>query len=569
EGASVTLFASPEGGTPINFTSFSTEADGYAEIKFTSEIGQTDYYYTVKPNREGWEEVKGSFDFGTADSDTINVILTNPNVDPNEGWTSLGNATFQDGWLLPCFGIDQTDSANWYEVELQQNDATPTTYRLVDPYKGNAPLAEINEATGHGYIEFSVADPDHVTFSLTDAGFASERNGFSKFYCYNSLSLYTFYYPNLSTEQIVSALGDQIPYSTYKDGVVTISSTIVDGKYSNDASFGDQDDPTGGYGWTGSDKNPANMEARIIFPGTVYPPVVTPEPRNFTASFYVTDQNANPIEGASVTLFASPEGGTPINFTSFSTEADGYAEIKFTSEIGQTDYYYTVKPNREGWEEVKGSFDFGTADSDTINVILTNPNVDPNEGWTSLGNATFQDGWLLPCFGIDQTDSANWYEVELQQNDATPTTYRLVDPYKGNAPVAEINEAIGHGYIEFSVADPDHVTFSTVNAGFAYAEAAISEMYCRNKLSYYIVNNPTLTSEQIINALGNNIPYTTYKDGVVTIGSTLTDGNYVNDACFGIQDAVNSGYSWTDSDKKTLNMEARIIFPGTVYPPVV
>lgn len=203
-------------------------------------------------------------------------VPDDPNVDPNEGWTSLGNATLQDGWVLPAFGIDQMAEENWYEVELQQNDADKSLYRLVDPYRGNCPVVSYNTSTAkHGYIVFDISDPEHVVFMESEAGFANSQMGVSKFYPFNSLG-WAVGYLDVDANTIVDAIGDELDYTTYKDGIVTLSSTygplkdsegnVVGEGWTNDACFGLQGEIYAGYTWTQQSK-PANMETRIAFPG--------------------------------------------------------------------------------------------------------------------------------------------------------------------------------------------------------------------------------------------------------------------------------------------------------------
>lgn len=192
------------------------------------------------------------------------------------------------------------------------------------------------------------------------------------------------------------------------------------------------------------------------------------------------------------------------------------------------------------------------------------PNKDPNEGWTSLGNATFMDGWLLPGVGIDQTNRENWYEVELQQNDENKAVYRLVNPYKGNCPLAAINQSTKNGYIQFDVTDPDHVVFANVDAGFVFADAGITEFYCNNNLSYYV--NGGYPASVVIEQLGDQIPYTTFKDGVLTLGRITTDDGVYNDACYGTQNKKNALYGWNDENDDPANMSVAVYFPGTPLP---
>lgn len=195
--------------------------------------------------------------------------------------------------------------------------------------------------------------------------------------------------------------------------------------------------------------------------------------------------------------------------------------------------------------------------------IIDDPNADPNEGWTSLGNAQFKDPWLLP--GIGMEDSAP-YEVELQQNDADENVYRLVDPYKGNCPAANFNTSTAkHGYIQFNVSDPDHVYFIPVEAGFANADLGVTKFYCNNQLGGLVYEG--YEASLVVEVLGDMLPYATLKDGVINLGSvegTDEEGNatVTYDAIFGIQGKINAGYGWTDENDIQIPMLGKIVFPG-------
>lgn len=184
-----------------------------------------------------------------------------PGVD-DEDWTSIGFAKFVDGWVLPLFGIDQFEYE--YEVGIQQNNNKETRYRLVNPYK-SGPVADYNQSTSDGYIVFDIADPAHVSFNAVDAGFAYLGAGLSEMYCYNTLTLFALYY-GVSYADIVSQLGDVIPYTTYKDGVVSLDFIIDEGENWYDACFGDQTDPAGGFQWQDSEGVVPDMRCRITLP---------------------------------------------------------------------------------------------------------------------------------------------------------------------------------------------------------------------------------------------------------------------------------------------------------------
>ena len=203
---------------------------------------------------------------------------------------------------------------------------------------------------------------------------------------------------------------------------------------------------------------------------------------------------------------------------------------------------------------------------DVIGLVSSAEKGDPNEDWTSLGNATLTDGWVLPAFGIDQNDASNKYKVELQQYKFDSNIYRLVDPYHGDCPAAQYNESSKTGYIQFDVTDPDHVLFLPVEAGFANSELEITKLYCINTIAVFTAITGTSVSETIglLEANGYNVPYTTFKDGVVTLTSYKDNDQWVSDACFGIQGEQAAGYIWNDQNEKPIDMFAQIVFPTEI-----
>ncbi|MCM1310026.1 MAG: hypothetical protein NC301_03245 [Bacteroides sp.] len=190
--------------------------------------------------------------------DMIEMTKFDPNADPNEGWKNIGTAHLMDGWVLPAFDIDQAE--NIYEVEMQQNEENSNLYRLVDPYKGKCPVADYNECTKPGYIEFDVTDPDNVMFSINvKAGFTLAEAEINNFYCYDYMSLYCTdnkKTPNEINEILTENGEEPIVSSTYKDGVITV----------NEACYG-LSAIEAGYIWVDENEVPINMSAKIWFPG--------------------------------------------------------------------------------------------------------------------------------------------------------------------------------------------------------------------------------------------------------------------------------------------------------------
>ena len=213
----------------------------------------------------------------TINMDVFNAPVSGDTGDPDdsdEGWEDAGTATLVDGWVLPAFGINQLDKENWFEVPLQKSTKNENIYRLVDPYhqEGFPALAK-NTSKTVGYIVFDATDPDHVVVNIdqVEAGFANSSLGITKYYCYNTLAMYSLYF-DYDPSFIVSVLGDDIAYTTFKDNVLSLGS-YDDPEYGiqYDANFGYQTDKGGGYTWTDEDDETADMTAYVLLEGASLP----------------------------------------------------------------------------------------------------------------------------------------------------------------------------------------------------------------------------------------------------------------------------------------------------------
>ena len=235
--------------------------------------------------------------------DVFNAPVSDDVPDPDEGWTTVGNASFEDAWVLPGIGvIAPTDPAYIYDVPLQQNDANPYLYRLVDPYHqpGFAGL-DYNTSTKVGYIMIDVTDPDRVVINgyKVDAGFANPSAGISKFYCYNTLGMYLA--EGYTLEEVAQYLGDEMPLTTYKNGVVTLS-YYNDPMYGieYDANFGIPAAPEGGYQWQDEFDQPVAMTGSITFPTSGVNDVIGDNSANGPVRYYNLQgvEVANPTAGS-------------------------------------------------------------------------------------------------------------------------------------------------------------------------------------------------------------------------------------------------------------------------------
>lgn len=190
----------------------------------------------------------------------------------DEDWTDIGDATFIDGWVIPGFYADQFQFP--YQVPAQQNKENPNLYRLVGPYH-HGPVAEVNQAQNTGYIKFDISDPEHVVFYQVDSGFSNFDLWQLRFYCYNQLGSYLMQAPEgVTLNSLIQQLGDEIPYTTFKDGVVKLSYKDIPSQDLRlyDANFGNQIKPLGGYMWTD-----VSMLASITLPSAGVDSLVSDE----------------------------------------------------------------------------------------------------------------------------------------------------------------------------------------------------------------------------------------------------------------------------------------------------
>ena len=214
-----------------------------------------------------YRDKEGTRPFGTAEMYDF-VAASKRAADSNAGWTDLGNATFTDGWLSPGWEINQFQTE--YEVPLQQNNANPNLYRLVNPYLVG-PMRVYNLSKTGGYLTFDISNPDFVLIQKCDVGFADPENGYTRFLLYNMFGYYVERYPDYTPAQIISLQGDYMPHTTYENGVVRLNYRTYQSNGSPrreyDANFGTQFHPGGSYGWYTEAGEPINMTAKIVFPG--------------------------------------------------------------------------------------------------------------------------------------------------------------------------------------------------------------------------------------------------------------------------------------------------------------
>lgn len=187
--------------------------------------------------------------------------------------------------------------------------------------------------------------------------------------------------------------------------------------------------------------------------------------------------------------------------------------------------------------------------------------------WKDAGTVEFIDGWILPALGIDQFE--NKYVVNLQQHIIDENMYRLVDPYHVG-PAAPFNTCKQKGYIVLNLSDPNHVIVNPgmVRNGFGNLDLGSPYFYSYNELQY-LVNITQMDPSRIIQAMGNEIPYTKFENNIVklerfTVPTGENAGQTFYDANFGFVDDRAGGYNWPTPQGYDYipDMTTYIFFPG-------
>lgn len=240
-----------------------TQTYNYRRIyaRYDEALGEINFAELNAIDWKAYEKENGSTPVGSFYIFDLEGALIEGGVEDN--WISIGNATLYDGWVLPGFGINQME--NPYEVPMEQNIINPALYRLVDPYH-RGPIADRNISTTKGSILFDTSDADHVLFYKRDAGFANADMGIYQFFCYNLLGAYVQFFTDYTPAQLIKQLEGKVPFTTLKDGVMTLSYIIDEDGINNDTNFGYQLDPAGFYTWEMWLSRSVDMSSKIIFP---------------------------------------------------------------------------------------------------------------------------------------------------------------------------------------------------------------------------------------------------------------------------------------------------------------
>ncbi len=104
--------------------------------------------------------------------------------EPQEGWKQLGTGTFSDD----MFSVISENFLDTWEVEIEESEARPGLYRLVNPF-GNGKCPYFENAFNGNDLVIDATDPEHVWIPLQEMGFSAGAWGTFSISCFNGLMI--------------------------------------------------------------------------------------------------------------------------------------------------------------------------------------------------------------------------------------------------------------------------------------------------------------------------------------------------------------------------------------------
>lgn len=459
-----------------------------------------------------------------------------------DDWQSIGNGRYTDGFVAWTVGDTGYEMDAW-AVEIEESAAHPGLFRLKNPYANCTYATQYGEVdlTQDYYMIVDATTADQVYVPLFDTGV----NPWSYGECYGQ--------------------SDQgAGFGTYDEAAKTITFPAFGLKSRLDE---------GSWYSCNNDQN-----CKIYLPGAL----------DYTAQLTagemcgVTDATATLTTGADVT-YVKAAFGTYGNATDFEqkTPADGTLDLSYTmSDPGK--YELTVQ--------------YYNAEDSLLTTISTFFfNIDDQEGqWKSLGTTSMTEPFFYSFLGTDYP--ASTYEVELEENIATPGYYRIVNPmanYAGAAASYNSHDLTSHNhYIYIHAEDPGQVYLEESPIGFdvGYGAMGVSPvsgqygsldkgiitipsgagaLWCRDWYNGYNMAFTANFEVTIPNEHTVTVKSAYEGAGTVAITDPATEGTSVTTKASSVTITATPGENakflfWSDAEGNEVSTEATYTFHGSV-----
>ena len=426
------------------------KGEAFAKVACSANTADMEYdkTYTVKVC------VANAQDATLYGMDTLTISVTCP-----APWKSLGKAKFAENFL--------DGSGTYYDVEIQQNELAPNTFRLVEPY------AEIlGDIAVDKYLEFSIL-PEGYDFNgmILDAEYVVFKDyntgQWNSNYAEDIFALHPYRFGRTPDRWTYNVVLD------YQENGLPGEVSLAPLYY----LFNE------GGGW---DKTTANTIS-ILFPGYVkadYSASVD-FAGIFTAkdgAVYATGNLALGADASDVKAIVMPadvdaaavaDAIAAGELETVDVEA-GRIEVPFNAEeLGGNNFQIIVVVLADGAVKSVASTSFEYFGGGA------NP-------WQSLGTGFYTDDVLVPLFYEEGTPVT--YEVEILEHTENPGLYRIMNPYaKSVHPLGDDDYAPEGLYIEVNATDAEGVYIQQQSLGMDWG---YGEMQLVTNGARYLASNP-------------------------------------------------------------------------------
>lgn len=426
------------------------KGEAFAKVACSANTADMEYdkTYTVKVC------VANAQDATLYGMDTLTISVTCP-----APWKSLGKAKFAENFL--------DGSGTYYDVEIQQNELAPNTFRLVEPY------AEIlGDIAVDKYLEFSILpegyDFDGMILDAEYVVFKDYNTGqWNSNYAEDIYALHPYRFGRTPDKWTYNVVLD------YQENGLPGEVSLAPLYY----LFNE------GGGW---DKTTANTIS-ILFPGYVkadYSASVD-FAGIFTAkdgAVYATGNLALGADASDVKAIVMPadvdaaavaDAIAAGELEAVDVEA-GRIEVPFNAEeLGGNNFQIIVVVLADGAVKSVASTSFEYFGGGA------NP-------WESLGTGFYTDDVLVPLFYEGGTPVT--YEVEILEHTENPGLYRIMNPYaKSVHPLGDDDYAPEGLYIEVNATDAEGVYIQQQSLGMDWG---YGEMQLVTNGARYLASNP-------------------------------------------------------------------------------
>lgn len=351
-------------------------------------------------------------------------------LNPNGGWTSLGEGTWVEG-PLDCFS-DIPAGSTW-KVEVFESDATPGLYRTI-PYCEGSFVANLMEVADNHYMYFHAEDPNKVyttgdnnemdvvfygveTFSISQC---CPEGGWEGYNVYGTLADKVITFPANSHARFTGSSYTQ----TNRNGKFALYLPGADVKdYSFETAFTTCNDDETILFMAKVGKDIAAVKA-LIMPGTY---------SGTAGNYNIVAANGQTVPAGQVIKYNDDKSADEGVYTVFLVGVDANGAVK----DGVAHWFHIFNENPDAWETV--------------------------------GTAKFTDPLIVSGQYI-KAEQIQTLDVTVERNKADNNKLRLVNPMTPydalfTEPVSITHNTHKH-YIHFDITDPDSVAVAISPVGF-------------------------------------------------------------------------------------------------------